>query len=251
MNAHVPDNATPSTSDDVDERAVDTVAGTADSADENAVALNARLAPEARRAVVTLLKQGAVLATDKRVIFEAICRHRQPLEAHLADMYLRLLIDERAGVALILQSDPDEAEGDEDETATALISRRSMTLYETLLILVLRKHYQDRQSSGEQSVFIDLDRIESGLTPFLPLTTSTRSDRHQLAGALKNMLKHKILARARGTQDLFEITPVIRYVVSAASLEHLLAQYTSLLAQSPGTGDGSTTLEQGDGDEDD
>jgi hypothetical protein len=208
-----------------------------------------RLAPEARRAVVALLKHGAVLAADKRMIFEAIERHRAPLEAHLADMYLHLLIDERAGVALILQKDPDEADGEEDESSTSLITRRSLTLYETLLMLVLRKHYQDRQTSGEQSVFIDLERIEAGLTPFLPLTTSTRSDRQKLSGALENMVKRKVLARARGTQDRFEITPVIRYVVNAASLEHLLAQYTSLLKQSLGDNDESVATSAADGDD--
>jgi hypothetical protein len=204
-----------------------------------------RLAPDARRAVVALLKHGAVLSADKRVLFESICRYKRPLEAHLADMYLRLLVDERAGVALILQTDsgetnPREDSGDEDEeNATSLITRRTLTLYETLLLLVLRKHYQDRQASGEQSIFIDLERIEDRLRPFLPLTTSTRNERRQLSGALDNMVKRKVLSRARGEQDRFEITPIIRYVVSAASLEHLLEQYTTMLDSALGS-DAST-----------
>jgi len=263
-----PDNAKVRAHGEADERTIESADSVADDAHHNVAAdpppgdgaadpeceqgevqAGGRLAPEARRAVVALLKHGAVLAADKRMIFEAIGRHRGPLEAHLADMYLHLLIDERAGVALILQKDADEADGEEEESSTSLITRRSLTLYETLLMLVLRKHYQDRQSSGEQSVFIDLERIEAGLTPFLPLTTSTRSDRRQLSGALENMVKRKVLARARGTQDRFEITPVIRYVVNAANLEHLLAQYTSLLKQSLGDNDESATTSAADGDD--
>lgn len=211
------------------------------------VATTGRLAPEARRALVSLLKQGVILASDKRLLYEGICRHRAAIEAHLADMYLRLLLDERDGVALLLQQRSEDRAGadqdeDEDEEAVSLISRRTLSLYDTLLLLVLRKHYQERQASGEQSVHVDLDHIESRLSPFLPLTTSTRTDRRRLSGALDKMVERRVLARVRGDEERFEITPVIRYVVNAEVLERLLSQYRGLLGQA---GDASGDGEQG------
>ncbi len=44
------------------------------------------------------------------------------------------------------------------------------------------------------------------------------------------MVKRKVLSTIRGTDDRYEITPIIRYVVSASFLESMLAEYT-LLAQ--------------------
>ena len=50
----------------------------------------------------------------------------------------------------------------------------------------------------------------------------------QLNGALNNMKERRILAAVRGEDDRYEITPVIRYVVNAAFLEHMLTEYTKL-----------------------
>ncbi|WP_431066104.1 DUF4194 domain-containing protein [Methylotuvimicrobium sp.] len=185
-----------------------------------------RLPPEARRALVGLLRHGVIMADNKRLQFEALCRYRAPVEAHLADMYLRLLLDEHAGLAILLQQEAEEL--DEDDEVSSLIVRRTLTLYDTLLLLVLRKHYQERQNAGEQRVIIDIDRVDVALRPFLPLTNSSRSDRRQLSGALKNMKDRKILAAVRGDEERFEITPVIRYVVNAAFLEQMLEEYLKL-----------------------
>ncbi len=185
-----------------------------------------RLLPEARRALVALLRHGVIMAADKRRLFEILCRHQNPIRAHLTDMYLGLVVDEQAGLALLLQRQPEDT--DDEEEVSTLISRRPLSLYDTLLLLVLRKHYQEREATGEQRVMIDIDRIENALRPFLPLTHSSRSDRRQLSGALKTMKERRILSAVRGEEDRFEITPVIRYVVSAEFLEKLLEEYQTL-----------------------
>lgn len=197
-----------------------------------------RLPPEARRALINLMRQGVIMVDSKRVLFEALCRYEALIQDHLADMYMRLLIDQKAGLALLLQQDLT-GEADDDDEVTSLISRRTLSLYDTLLLLVLRKYYQERETVGEQRVFIDIDRIEAQLTPFLPLTNSSRSDRRQLNGALKAMKDRRVLAASRGDDERFEITPVIRYVVNAAFLEEMLQAYRHLLDQ--------TDLSEGEG----
>ena len=189
--------------------------------------LQGRLPPEARRALIALLRHGVIMAGGKRLLFEALCRYRTGIQEHLADMNLRLLLDEKAGLAILL-SQASEDGSDENDEAGSLISRRTLSLYDTLLLLVLRKHYQERETAGEQRVIIDNERIETALRPFLPLTNSSRSDLRQLNGALNNMKERRILAAVRGEDDRYEITPVIRYVVNAAFLEQMLSEYTKL-----------------------
>ncbi len=189
-----------------------------------------RLPPDARRALVELLRSGVVLASAKPLVYELLCRYQPLMEDHLADMYLRMLIDQPAGVVLLLQQQDQEEIGEEEESS-ALISRRTLSLYDTLLLLVLRKHYQERQTAGEQQVIIDVERIEAQLTPFLPLTTSSRRDRRKLSGAIIKMKERKLLASVRGDDERFEITPVIRYVVNAEFLEQMLAEYQGLVGQ--------------------
>lgn len=187
---------------------------------------NGTLPPEARRALVGLLRHGVVLASQKANLFESICRYQDAVRGHLADIYLKLVLDQRTGVAFVAGLDEDDSE--QEEEAVSLISRRTLTLYDTLLLLILRKHYQERETAGEQRIVIDSEKIEANLSPFLPLTNSTRSDRRKLDSALKKMSEKHILSAVRGSDDRFEITPIIRYVVNAGFLESMLAEYTRL-----------------------
>lgn len=187
--------------------------------------------PEARRALVSLLRQGVILSSQKAKLFESLCQHQSAVRRHLSEVYLKLVLDERAGVAFVagIQSEEDAEPGNlDDEETVSLISRRTLSIYDTLLLLVLRKHYQDRETSGEQRIVIDTERVESHLTPFLPLTNSTKSDRKQLNAALQKMATKKILSPVRGSDDRFEITPVIRYVVNAEFLESMLNEYLKI-----------------------
>lgn len=168
------------------------------------------------------------MAETRRLVFDALCANRALIADHLADMYLRALIDEQAGIALLLSAQPDEDGDMDDEETPALISRRTLTLYDTLLLIVLRKHFQDREAAGEVRIRIDLEQIQALLVPFLPLTTSSTSDRRRLNGAVDSMKKRKILNAVRGEEDRVEISPVIRYVVNADMLEHLLDEYRRL-----------------------
>lgn len=192
---------------------------------DNSAALNSgTMPPEARRALVNLLRQGVILAGQKSNLFDSICRYQDAVRSHLADVYLKLVLDQRAGVAFIAGLD----ESDVEEAAVSLITRRTLSLYDTLLLLVLRKHYQERETAGEQRIIIDIERIEANLSPFLPLTNSTRSDRKKLDASLQKMVERHILSSVRGSDDRFEITPIIRYVVNAEFLESMLAEYKQL-----------------------
>lgn len=193
-------------------------------ADDN----RAQLPHEARRALVGLLRHGVIMAGNKRLLFDALCRYQAPIQAHLADMYLRMLLDEKAGLAILLQQDSVDVDDTEDDISS-LISRRTLSLYDTLLLLVLRNHYQDREAAGEQRVVIDIERIEIALRPFLPLTNSSRSDRRQLSGALQKMKERRLISAVRGEEERFEITSVIRYVVNAEFLEQMLTEYQKLV----------------------
>lgn len=187
---------------------------------------------EARRALVFILRHGVVLCSQKSGIFEAICRHEAAVRRHLSDVFLKLVLDEKSGVAFVASAQTEHAQDTDDETPeesademASLITRRMLPLYDTLLLLVLRKHYQDRETAGEQKIVIDIERIESYLIPFLPLSNSSKTDRKKLNGALKKMVGRKVLSSVRGSEDRFEITPVIRYVVSAEYLETMLSEY--------------------------
>lgn len=193
---------------------------------------------DARRVLVHLMRQGSVMASQKPKLFEQLCRYELVIRKHLSEVYLQLVLDQKSGVAFVASINSehvgdneddgleDEA-SDSDESAT-LIPKRTLSLFDTLILLVLRKHYQDRESAGEQKITIDIDRLESYMTPFLPITDHESKDRKKLLVRVKEMIKRKILSSIRGEEDRYEITPIIRYVVNASFLETMLTEYTAL-----------------------
>lgn len=185
-----------------------------------------RLSADARRCLVSLLRHGVILANNKQQLFEILIKEQSSIQDHLADMFLRVLIDELAGVAVLLQQEMNE-----EEDTVSLITRRPLSLYDSLLLLILRKHFQERETAGEQRIYIDIDRIESRLTPFLPLTNNSRSDRRKLNSSLKNIKDKRLLQGVPGDDERFEITPVIRYVVNAEFLEQMLGEYQAMAEQ--------------------
>lgn len=214
---------------------------------------------DARRILVYLMRQGLVLAGQKPKLFALLCRHEQGIRQHLSAVYLKLVLDQKSGVAFVARAasahaaDSAHSELDSEdlvfEESTTLIPKRTLSLYDTLLLLVLRKHYQDRESAGEQKITIDIERLESYLTPFLPLTGHAAKDRKKLLARVKEMVKRKLLSTLRGVEDRYEITPIIRYVVSADFLESMLEQYTQLASeQAYDCSDQSATSDNGHSD---
>ncbi len=196
---------------------------------------------DARRVLVHLMRQGVIIAAQKPKLFELVNRYEAQLRRHLSEVYLQLSVDARAGVVFVASSSGDQAHADETNAADesiegslSLITKRTLPLYDTLLLLVLRKHYQDRESAGEQKITIDIERLESRLTPFLPLTDHASLDRRKLIARVKEMARRKVLSTIRGSEDRYEITPVIRYVVNAEFLESMLAEYQRLALEAAG-----------------
>ncbi len=193
---------------------------------------------DARRVLVHLMRQGVVISSQKPKLFELICRYETFVRRHLSEVYLQLVLDQKSGVAFVATKTSEHAtgsnsfsnEGDDElvEEYSTLISKRTLSLYDTLILLVLRKYYQDREAAGEQKMIIDIERLESFLSPFLPLTDHVSKDRKKLLARVKEMVRRKILSTIRGSEERYEITPIIRYVVSASFLESMLAQYTEL-----------------------
>lgn len=193
---------------------------------------------DARRVLVHLMRQGSILALQKPKLFEQLCRYELAIRKHLSEVYLQLVLDQKSGVAFVASTTSENVETieddgledealDSDESAT-LIPKRTLSLFDTLILLALRKHYQDREAAGEQKITIDIERLESYLTPFLPITDHASKDRKKLLARVKEMVKRKVLSTIRGEEDRYEITPIIRYVVNASFLETMLAEYSAL-----------------------
>ena len=189
----------------------------------------------ARRVLVYLMRQGVILAAENLKLFDLLCRYEAEIRRHLAEVYIQLVLDAKQGVAYIINlksiQDEQEDENQHLDDFPVLIRKRTLTVYDTLILLVLRKYYQERETAGEQKIIIDVERIQSSLIPFIPLTNHDSKDRKKLNAALEKFIEKKVLTGLRGEEGRYEITPIIRYVVNAEFLQSLLSEYQQLAAQ--------------------
>lgn len=183
------------------------------------------LPKEAKHALVALLKNGVILASQKNNLFSIISHYHVQIDSYLANIYLKLILDPTTGVAYVAQMSETLEENDE---ISPLIHRRQLTVHDTLILLVLRKYFQDRETVGESKIIISFEHIEELLKPFAPITNHSTIERKSLNAALNRMKERHILANVRGSNDRYEITPIIRYVVNANFLENMLLEYKKL-----------------------
>lgn len=225
---------------------------------------------DASRVLVHIMRHGVIFHAQKPNLYNSLCQYQSMIQRHLSEVYLTLVLDERQGIAFIARSDTETAsssqdtfdsactsepkdllaneliDSNDDEHTHSLISKRTLTLYDTLILLMLRKYYQERETSGEQKIIIDIERLYSLLTPFLPLTDHTSRDLKKLSARLKELSRRHLLSSIRGTDDRYEITPLIRYVVSADFLESMLDEYLRLAQDTTKTELESPTLKNDD-----
>ena len=189
----------------------------------------------ARRVLVYLIRQGVILAAENLKLFDLLCRYEAEIRRHLAEVYIQLVLDAKQGVAYIINlksiQDEQEDENQHLDDFPVLIRKRTLTVYDTLILLILRKYYQERETAGEQKIIIDVERIQSSLIPFIPLTNHDSKDRKKLNAALEKFIEKKVLTGLRGEEGRYEITPIIRYVVNAEFLQSLLSEYQQLAAK--------------------
>lgn len=193
----------------------------------------------AKKTLVYLMRQGVILQTQKPQVFANVLQYQEMIIRHLSEVYLSLIIDERQGIIFIARADYQENptenheidnEMSDEDDISSLINRKTISVYDSLLLLLLRKYYQERENVGEQQIIIDIEKLEGLLSPFLPLTNYETKGRKQLIGRINGLLKpHKIVQSIRNSDERFEITPMIRYVVNADFLQSMLNEYEQLL----------------------
>jgi hypothetical protein len=137
--------------------------------------------------------------------------------------------------ALADQEDVGEEQDDDDNDANrALVRITRLKLLHSIVLMVLRLYFRERERARDQVVIIDLENLKDRLKPFWPLLNAeSRSDR-RLAGAIATLERHSILLSVRDNKDKREISPVIILAMSSTKLNAYISECERLLAEISG-----------------
>ena len=193
-----------------------------------------------RNIIVDLLKTGSVQFELDSEQYKLLRKKENEdfIRSYLININIELVVDPDIGLAYIKNLNrEDEIADAEDETQLDpeseafvedkfLINKSVLTPFKSILILILRKYYQERFSQGESSIVIDIDYIKNALLPYMNISVSDRKDQQKLNGALRDLCEYHLLKRLPSEDnDRFLILPLIRFVVDLNKLNELLEEF--------------------------
>lgn len=215
----------------LDESAVDSAAG-------ERIPLPPLLHSTTRAALQRLIASGVLLKRNHEADFLQIAGHQQVVKQILAELGLSLVIRHGYGMAATVRigdltqidADGESPEDDiddsgEDQAHRALLRVTRLKLLHSLVLMVLRAYFREREKAMDEHVIIDLEAIKDRVKPFWPLVHSeSRSDRHFNA-AIDQLERHAILLPVRDRRDAREISPVITLALNAERLQVMEAEF--------------------------
>ena len=178
------------------------------------------LAPESRRVLVQLVKGPYVSAERHGEAWRTLLADTPAIRSRLADLFLELLLDEVHGVAFVRNAQPDEA------NAPQVVRTLPLTFMDTAMLLFLRRELL--RGSGTSRVFVGKDEVYEHLQAYRAAeSTDEAGYGKRIDSSWKKLVAQNILLKA-DTEDRYEISPILRLVLSPEQIRAIEDEYQAL-----------------------
>ncbi|MBO1519641.1 DUF4194 domain-containing protein [Oceanisphaera pacifica] len=173
-------------------------------------------------ALLIKLLKGPVYRARHRDLWEQLLRDQQSIRDYFQHLGLGLTLDEAEGYAFMaqLQFENDDAE------LPRLISRRSLTLAQTLLLVALRKRLaeHDDQESAPRLI-VSRQEIYQWLQPYSPEVSNELKQQREYDALIKKVIEMGFLSSITNHPNDFEVQRIIKAFVNAEQI----AEFSQLL----------------------
>ena len=169
-------------------------------------------------AAVHLLR--GILYADRADAWEQLLRHRRALEDYFVPLRLQLFVDEPEGYAYLRQSELED-----DDSFPRLMSRRNLSYYQTILLVLLRKRliaFEDVGDPGNLSL-TEEDMIEMMRVYWDELNTNERKREEAVGTAIKKLAKYGFLGKLRGESNRYEVRRIVKAYLPITELQTIYA----------------------------
>jgi hypothetical protein len=174
-------------------------------------------------ALIHLLK--AVLYRDQQeVIWQDMLRHHNAIADYIKVIGLVLTVDESEGYAYLEQR---ESDGDE-EPLPRLVQRRALSYPVSLLCVLLRKRIVEQDAGGgDNRIIISRQQIIDSMQVFLPDSGNEAKTADRISTTINRVVEYGFLRRLKDQPDQFEISRIIKGLLTADWLDNFDKQLES------------------------
>jgi hypothetical protein len=191
------------------------------------------LAARQRDTVVALLKK-SFISSDDRDAWRTLIQDRDPIGVALNNLYMILVVDERAEVAYATPA------RNADHPFKTLVRDAPNSREETLLLIYLRERHRAETASGQAVAYVDADGMLAHVARFRPLTaTDVYLDENRVRGAIAGLVTSGLLVKTRD-EDRYRIHRAIEALLPLATLKQLLDAFQQHTATPDSAADGTT-----------
>jgi len=183
---------------------------------------------DARRALCQLLAGPSIDAQRHGALWPALLRHEEDIRRVLCELFLSLVIDREGGVAFTRQADTAELE------SPTLLRSAPLTFLESVLLLFLRQRLAEADTRGERAVVEDAQLVEAVSIYQRQLSTDRAGFDRRVLAAIAKLRDNQLLSRLRGSEDRYEVSPVLKLLFSAEEVQALSQAYRELREDVPG-----------------
>lgn len=176
----------------------------------------------ARRALCQLLAGPSIDAQRHGALWPALLRHEDDIRRVLCELFMDLVLDREGGVAFTRQADTAELE------SPSLLRAAPLTFIESALLLHLRQRLAEADTRGERAVVEEAQLVEAMSVYERHVSTDRAGYARRVLTAIAKMRDHQLLARLRGSEDRYEVSPVLKLLFSAEEVQALSQAYREL-----------------------
>lgn len=184
------------------------------------------LAQQDKSAVLIRLLKGPLYLHRQRDLWQVLLREQYSIRDYFQQIGLSLLIDEAEGYAFLKQ--PESTEEGSAQELPRLISRRSLSFAQTLLLVCLRKRLAEHDSEeSAPRLIVNRQEIHQWLLPYFPEVGNEVKQRRDLDALIKKCDEMGFLSSLPKHPDDFEVPRILKAFVTAEQI----VEFNQLLAQ--------------------
>ncbi len=184
------------------------------------------LQQQQKSAVQVRLLKGAVYRERHRDLWEWLERDQYQIREYFQQIGLSLLLDDAEGYAFLKQQDFSEAE--EELEIPRLITRRTLTFGQTVLLVALRKRLAEHDSEeSSPRLIVSRDEMQQWLQPYFPEVSNQVKQVREFNALIKKVQEIGFISPLANHADDFEVQRIIKALVTAEQI----AEFSEMLKE--------------------
>ncbi|MFA4457808.1 DUF4194 domain-containing protein [Xanthomonas perforans] len=169
-----------------------------------------------------LLAGPSIDAQRHGALWPALLRNEVAIRQVLCELFLELVLDREGGVAFTRQADTAELE------SPTLLRSAPLTFIESVLLLFLRQQLAEADTRGERAVVDEAQLVEALSVYEKNVSTDRAGFARRVMTAIGKMRDNQLLSRLRGSEERYEVSPVLKLLFSAEDVQALVVAYRGL-----------------------